>query len=178
MLPHPYITHVTEFVQKLGCWAGALVQTKIDPRDSIPKLMEINPRLGYRLWNRTELGINEPLMCLKIAGGREIEALKEYPVEIAFLDPSEDVMGLAFSLLDLLIYKFRIEFLGKTPIDPLNPPMSLKELIRSYKRTYFGGKKKVFNPYFRYFFQDPIVSIIYWIQFFTSVLRFRNQLGR
>ncbi len=178
MPPHPYVKHAIRVVQKLRWWGGTTVQTKIDPRDGIPKLMEINPRLGYRLWVRTELGINEPLMCLKIAKGEEVEAVKEYPVGTILLDPVEDLLGLGFNLLDLLVYNWRIKVLGKTPIDPLNPPMALKEIFQSYKETYFNNKEKVFNPYFRYFFQDPLVSILWWLQFFGTVVRARSQLGR
>jgi hypothetical protein len=176
--PLPIVRDAAKLVRKLGWWGGTTVQTKIDSRDGIPKLMEINPRLGYRLWVRTELGINEPLMCLKIARGEEVEALKDYPVGKMLFDPIEDILGLGFKLLDLFIYKFRIGLLGKTPIDPFNPPMTLKELIQSYKQTYFNRKKKVFNPYFRYFFQDPLVSIIWWVQFLASTLTAAKQLGR
>ena len=177
-VPHPYFMNATRLVQKLGWWGGTTVQTKIDPRDGIPKLMEINPRMGGRLWERTELGINEPLMCLKIAKGEEVEAVKEYPLGTILLDPVEDLLGLGFKLLDLLVYKLRIKVLGKVPIDPLNPPMALKEIFQSYKETYLNNKEKVFNPYFRYFFQDPLVSIWWWLQFFNLVLKARIQLGR
>ena len=35
----------------------------------VTPLMGPNPRLGTQLWYRTELGINEPLICLTIARG-------------------------------------------------------------------------------------------------------------
>jgi len=173
-----YVAHTARLVQELGWWGGTSVQTKVDSRDGIPKLMEINPRLGLVLWYGIELGINEPLMYLRIAKGEKVEAVKDYPVGTMFLWPVEDVFGFGFKLLDLLIYKFRVGIQGKLPLDPLNPPMSLKELIHSYKRTYLGGKNKVFNPYFRYFLQDPLVSIIWWFQFFALVVRARNELGK
>ena len=177
-VPHSYVMHVTRLLQKLGWWGGATVETKVDPRDGLPKLMEINPRLGYRLWERTELGINEPLMCIKIARGEEIEAVKDLPVGTVLLDPIEDMLGLGFRLLDLLIYKFRIGIQKKAPVDPLNPPMTLRELIRSYKQTYLGSKKKVCNPYFRYFFQDPLVSLVWWLASFMQVIKATKQLGQ
>jgi hypothetical protein len=140
--------------------------------------MEINPRLGYTLWRRTEMGINEPLMCLKIAQGEEVPAVKDYPAGTMLLSPVEDLLGLGFQLLDLLIYKFRIGIQGNAPIDPLNPPMALKEITQSYRHTYLNGKRKIFDPYFRYFFQDPSVSILWWFQFSISVLGAASQLGR
>jgi biotin carboxylase len=178
LAPNAYIADAVRLVQSLGSWGGGSVQTKIDHRDGIPKLMEVNPRLGVNLWRRTELGINAPLMCVKIAQGEEVEAMKQYPVGVRLLDPVGTVLGLVFNLLDLLIYRFRIGIQGKAPLDSSNPPMALKELIQHCKRTYFNGEKKIFSPYFKYFFQDPLVSILWYLQFFMSALKAANQLGR
>lgn len=176
--PYPFAMHATRLVQHLGWRGGVTVQMKFDPRDGIPKLMEINPRLGYRLWLRTEQGINEPLMCLKIARGEEVEAIKDQPVGTLLLDPMEDLMGLCLGLIDLLIYKFRIGVRRKAPLDPLNAPMGLRELIQSYRESYFGAKRRIFNPYFTDFFQDPSVSLLWWLQFLSLGFRAASQLGR
>jgi biotin carboxylase len=175
---HPYVNQVARLVRRVGWWGGATVQTKIDARDGLPKLMEINPRLGTHLWYRTELGINEPLMCIKVARGEEVETAGDYPTGVLLLEPIEDAIGIGFALLDLLIYKLRTGILGKRPIDSLNPPMAFKEIFQSCKQTYCDGRKKVFNPHFRYFFQDPLVSILWWLAFFKYALRARKQLGR
>jgi predicted ATP-grasp superfamily ATP-dependent carboligase len=179
MAPPSDVMHVVHLVQELGWWGSVTVETKTDPRDGFLKLMEINPRLGYGLWRRTELGINEPLMCLKIARGEETEPVKDYSVGTIILDPIEDMLGLVFSLLDLVVYKSCKGLLRMKPlIDPLDQPTPLKELIHSYRQTYFSDKKRVYNPYFKYFFQDPLVSIIWWFQFFISALKATKQLGR
>lgn len=177
--PHSYTSQAADLVRTLGWWGGIQVETKIDPRDGVAKLMEINPRLGRRLWRRTEIGINEPLMCVKIARGEEVEPVSQYPAGVMLIDPVEDMMGLVFKLLDLLAYKWRVGLQRKNPFDPLNPPVGLRELCKSYWQTYLRfGKKKVFNPYFRYFFQDPIVSVIWWCQFAMLILRAGRQLGK
>jgi biotin carboxylase len=176
--PHPYLVEATRLVRKIGWWGGVLVETKVDPRDEIPKLMEINPRFGNRLWVRTELGINEPLMCLNIARGKAVETAHTYPVGIVLVDPIEDVLLLGFHLLDLLLYRIRIGILRREPLDPLNAPLTLKELVHSFRHTYFAGNKKVFNPYFRHFFQDPWVSLLWWVQYSLLTLRAAGQLGR
>ncbi len=177
-VPHPYVIHATRLVQKLGWWGGVTVQTKIDFRDGIPKLMEINPRLGYHLWFRTALGINEPLMCVKIARGEEVEAVEEYPLGKMLLSPVEDFLGLGFWILDMAFYKFRTGMLGKKPIDPFNAPMSLKEMVKSYKQTYFNGNGKVFDPHFRYLFQDPCVCFLWWARYFVHILQTTKHLGK
>ena len=176
--PYPHATLAAELVRNLGWWGCVNVQMKIDARDGVPKLMEINPRLGSRRWGRAELGINEALMCVKISRG-EVVVAEEVPSSgVLRIHPVEDFLGLAFKLLDLFIYSIRVGVLGRAPLDPSNPPMSLKMLARSYKDTYLNRKRKVLNPYFRYFFQDPLVSIIWWSQFFMTVIKGAKQLGR
>jgi hypothetical protein len=177
-VPEPYVANAIRLVQNLGYWGGVNIETKIDARDGIPKLMEINARFAASLGNRVELGINEPLICLRIARGEEVEAIKEYPVGILFLDPIEDFLGLGIRFLDRLVYKFRVGLQKKAPMDPLNPPLAIKDLVDSYKQTYLNGKKKFFNPYFRYFFSDPLVSVLWWLQYSTLVLRAAKELGR
>ena len=166
-IAHAYATDAARMVQKLGWWGGITVQTFIDPRDHTPKLMEINPRLGIGLWHRTEAGINEPLMILKIARGEDVEPIREYPVGLVCVDPVEHSVLLSLALVDLLIYRFRTRILGKQPIDQSNPTMSLKELVLWIRETYFSGRKRIWSHYTKYFFQDPIVSMIWWIQFTT-----------
>ena len=137
-IPHAYATDAARMVQKLGWWGGITVQTFIDPRDHTPKLMEINPRIGVGLWRRTEAGINEPLMILKIARGEEVEPIREYPVGGVFVDPVEHSVRLGLALVDLLIYRFRTKVLGKEPIDQSNLAMSLRELVLWIRETYFS----------------------------------------
>ena len=144
-----------ELGRKIGWWGTMVVQVKIDSRDGVPKLMEINPRMGNGLWWRVAVGMNEPLMCIKIAKGEEVEAVKDYPAGTILIHPVEDVLGLGIKLVDLLVYKFRVNLRGRKPIDPLNHPPSVEELMRSYKKTYFNRKKKVYDFYFSRLFQRP-----------------------
>jgi len=175
---HAYAPHATKLAQRLGWWGGITVQTKIDPRDGLPKLMEVNPRLGHHLWYRTELGINAPLMCVRIARGEEVEGQGAYPVGKIFVSPVEDALTLGFALIDLLIYKVRTGVFGRRPIDPQHPPLSVTEIIRSYRWAYLGGKAKVFDPYFKHFFQDPLVSVLWWAKYCAQMLMAAKHLGR
>jgi predicted ATP-grasp superfamily ATP-dependent carboligase len=60
-------------LRKLGWWGALGIETMHDPRDGLDKLMEVNPRFPAQLWNRTELGINEPLLCVQIARGERVD---------------------------------------------------------------------------------------------------------
>jgi biotin carboxylase len=179
-LSHPYAADAARMVQKLGWWGGITVQTRIDSRDNIPKLTEINPRIGQGLWYRIAAGINEPLMILRIARGEQVEPVRTYPVGLIFADPIENTMTLGVALLDLVIYRFRIGFLGKEPIDRSNPAMSLRELIQSVRQTYFSGGNRTSSLYTKYFFQDPLVAIIWWFQYTTRrwIQNLPRELGR
>ena len=163
-LSHPYATDAARLIQKLGWWGGVTVQTITDSRDNTPKLMEINPRIGQGLWERIQTGINEPLMILRIARDEEVEPIREYPVGTIFADPVEDAVRVSLALVDIIIYRLRIGFLGKEPVDRSNPAMSLRELVQSVRQIYFSGANRVSSLYTKYFFQDPLVSIIWWSQ--------------
>jgi len=175
---HPYTMLAVKLIQKIGWQGSATVQVKIDARDRVPKLMEINPRLGYGLWLRVAAGINEPLMCIKIAKREDVEAAKDFPAGTMFLCPVEDLLALGGKLVDRLVYTFRINVRGRAPVDPLNPPPSLKELMKSYKQTYFNRRRKMYNLYFTHIFQDPLASVIWWLQALTSLLRVAKDLGK
>jgi biotin carboxylase len=177
---HAYATDAARMIQKLGWWGGITVQTRIDSRDNTPKLIEINPRIGQGLWERIQTGINEPLMILKIARGEEVEPIREYPVGTILADPAEDTVRFGLALVDLLIYRVRIDLLGKCPMDRSNPAMSLSELIQSLRQTYFSGGNRTSSLYTTYFFQDPLVSMIWWLQNMTRrwIQNRPRELGR
>lgn len=166
-MSHSYAKDAARLIQKLGWWGSVTVQTRIDSRDNTPKLMGINPRIGAGLWHRIQAGINEPLMLLKIARGEEVEPIRKYSVGMIFADPVEDAVKFGLALLDLLIYRFRIRLLRKDPIDRSNPAMSLTGLIQSVKQTYFSGGIKSSDLYAKYFLQDPLVSLIWWLQYMS-----------
>lgn len=176
---HPMLADAVRLVQRVGLWGGLSVGTKVDARDGVPKLMEINPRLGSRLWHMTELGINAPLMILKIARGEEVEPVPDNPTGTLFLEPVEDAVQLGFWAMDSLVYKLRTGLLGRAPIDPLNAPTGFKEMFRSIRDTYFlGSRRRLFNPHFRYFFQDPAVSILWWLTVVRRVWSQADRLGK
>lgn len=175
--PHSSLPVVVSILRKAGYWGSAHVEAKIDARDGLPKLMEINPRFGNRLWTRTALGLNEPWMCLEIARRRPVDAVTGYPLGVAFLDPVEDIMLLLPQLLDLAVYLCRTKIAGRAPADPLNPPMSLRELMRMYRRTYLGSNRKAVNPYLKFLLEDPLASLLWWAQYSTYLLRASRRLG-
>jgi predicted ATP-grasp superfamily ATP-dependent carboligase len=171
--PHPKSAHAASIVQAFGWWGGINLQTKVDPRDGLPKLLEINPRLGHHLWYRTALGINEPLMCLQIARDEEVSAIESYPSGKLFLSPMEDLLSFAFGVLDRVMFKLK----KRAALDPLSAPPSLRDLFRSYSHSYFNDRDKVFDPYFRYCLQDPFVSFLWWLRFTQQVVTATRHLG-
>jgi len=175
--PH-YAPQAIQFLQRLGWWGSATVETIVDPRDGRAKFIELTPRFRRQLWNTLELGINEPWMCLKIARGEAVGPIEACPVGVVFLSPMEDMLILVFQLLDLIVYKLRTRIMGKAPLDLWNPPQSVKGLFLSFAHAYFGPGPKLVDPYFRYFLQDPMVSILWWFQLSSWILGLTRQLGR
>src|SRR6267143_2906513 len=175
---HPLVPQIERLVRDLQWWGALTIQTKVDIRDGMPKLLEMNPRLGLHLWYRTELGCNEPLMCLKVAQGEEVPEFCNYPLETLLLEPLEDTLRVGLQILDLLVYKFRTKIRGMSAIDPYNAPLSVTDLVRVYKRDYFGTKRKVFSPYWSYLLDDPLPCLLWWYAFAGLCVRNLRTLGR
>ena len=70
-------------LEKIG-WVGvAMVEFKVDPRDGLPKLMEINPRFWGSLSLAIHAGVNFPLLLHKMAMGEHFDPVEKYRPGIA-----------------------------------------------------------------------------------------------
>jgi len=60
-------------------WTGiAHVEFKIDPRDNLPKLLEVNPRFWGSLQLAIEAGVDFPYLLYRMAMDRDVEPVKDY----------------------------------------------------------------------------------------------------
>jgi hypothetical protein len=176
--PDARVLQSSGLLSHLGWWGAMGIETIHDARDGHNKLMEINPRFPRQLWNRVELGINEPLMCIRIARGEKVEPAAPYPTGVLFVSPVEDAQLTLLQLADLALYKSRQLMRLAPPLDPMSPPASLRSLAQSFKHTYFTRRRRVWDPYFRHFFNDPVTSTLWWMQFSTWLAGSWRQLGR
>jgi len=65
-------------LEKIGWFGVAMVEFKVDPRDGLPKLMEINPRFWGSLALAIHAGINFPLLLHKMAMGEHFDPVETY----------------------------------------------------------------------------------------------------
>ncbi|HWO43953.1 MAG TPA: ATP-grasp domain-containing protein [Candidatus Eisenbacteria bacterium] len=172
------LNNAAKLLKWIGWWGSVSVGTLRDPRDNQYKLMEINPRFSRNMWHRAALGINEPLMCIKMAQGETIESANDYPVGALFVCPVEDFQLLLLQALDAIAYRFRTGVLRRAPLDPLSRPKTILSQLRCYIETYTGGRQKLFDPHFRYFFRDPLVSLLWWFRFSSWVVGALKHVGR
>lgn len=62
-------------------WFGvAMVEFKIDPRDGIPKLMEINPRFWGSLSLAVEAGVDFPYLLYLMSRGKKFKPVEHYQI--------------------------------------------------------------------------------------------------
>ena len=176
--PEERVLKTASLVSRVGWWGALGVETIRDPRDGLDKLMEINPRFPRQLWNRTELGINEPLMCIGIARHEPVEAVSAYPQGVLFVSPVEDASLFALQLLDRWAYLVRTRILRHGLLDPLTAPLSTWQQAKSFASTYVSRQPKVLDPYSRYFMSDPVASTLWWLQFWTWLAGSCRELGR
>lgn len=156
----PYTKEVRALVRELGIWGAMTVQTIVDERDGIPKLMEINPRFGHNLWYRTEFGINEPLIYLRLAQGRPGGDIPSFPEGVLLLDPLWDVLHLLGQCLDQgkawLLARFNK---GESATKPYEAD-SIPQLLHAYRKEYFSRNPRVTSPLNRGFFSDPLPPVV------------------
>lgn len=78
---HPQIMEIGLSLLKSLNWVGiAMAEFKVDPRDGIPKLMEINPRFWGSLQLAIFSGVDFPYLMLKMAKGEKFAPVLRYPV--------------------------------------------------------------------------------------------------
>lgn len=62
-------------------WFGvAMVEFKLDPRDGIPKLMEVNPRFWGSLSLAIEAGVNFPYLLYLMSRGEKFKPVEHYEI--------------------------------------------------------------------------------------------------
>lgn len=78
---HPRIMELGLSLLKSLNWVGiAMAEFKVDPRDGIPKLMEVNPRFWGSLQLAIFSGVDFPYLMLKMAKGEAFDPVLRYPV--------------------------------------------------------------------------------------------------
>ena len=165
------------FVENLGVRGALTVQTKIDARDGLPKLMEINAGIRTRCWYWLVLGVNSPLYCIKIERDEGDFDESATPSDVMLLDPIDDFVNLGPELADWTVYTVRRSILRKDSIDPLNPPASPGKIVLAYFENYFGRHKKAFCPMFKHMLSDPKPNLLASLLFARHALRNLRNIG-
>ena len=167
----PCLDELHQLVRNLEYWGCMTIQTKIDPSDGLPRFMEINPRVGDHLWFRTELGVNEPLIYLRLALDQPLPEIYPYPEGVLLLDPVDDVRNLVESTAVAALQGLR-KILSPARAAPeetyRDPPGALlKDILGNYSR----GKRKVMAPYVRHIFDDPLPCGLRNVKVLAGLLR-------
>ena len=98
-----------------------------------------------------------------------MDPLPRCPPGTWFVSPVEDVQLLGLQLVDLLVHTVRTRVARRPSLDPAAGPPSFVRQLRSFAGTYARGRHRVWDPYSRYVLQDPVVSILWWLQFSSWV---------
>jgi len=78
---HDDVRDMAHTLLKALDWFGvAMVEFKMDPRDGIPKLMEINPRFWGSLSLAVAAGVNFPYLLYKMSRGENFKPVEHYQI--------------------------------------------------------------------------------------------------
>lgn len=156
----PCMAEVRALMRELGICGAMTVQTIVDARDGTPKLLEINPRFGHNLWYRTELGINEPLIYLRLVQGHDPGDLPAVPEGVLLLDPLRDILHLLGQCLDQGKSWLRARVEGSEVVTKPYTEDSIPQLLRAFTSEYFGQNWRITSPLNRGWFSDPLPTLV------------------
>lgn len=169
---------VEALVRRLGCPGCLTIQAIVDPRDGRPKLLEVNPRLGRNLWYRTQLGINEPEIYLRMVTGRPRTAIPPVPEGVHLCDPIEDLRNLIDRLIGAVVDRLRTSLGRAAGTPPYRGRQRIPELLRSMRQSYAGGVPVALSPYTRDVFADPLPCMLHNVRVLRGALRRQRHFTR
>jgi glutathione synthase/RimK-type ligase-like ATP-grasp enzyme len=162
----PVVADAVRLLQGLGYVGHARVQLKVDPRDGVAKLMEINCRPGYRIWCEMAVGQAVPLLCVQIHRGVAVDPLPPHAGSDLFLNPIEDVVSLGAQLLSWTGRQLAPGRLGSRRDRAPSP----RELFGEYRDAYRSPRKH-FDWYFRALIDDPLAALTWYASHVISAGR-------
>jgi biotin carboxylase len=167
------IKRVALLLERLGYAGHASAQLKVDPRDGVAKLLELNCRPGYRVWCSMAVGQNVPWLCVQIERGAPLEALPHPAGLPVFLSPLEDLLALGALLADWASRR-----IGPRRDDPLlGPAPTLRDILKGYRDTYFAPRRFL-DLYFKALAVDPLVGLTWYASHLVRILRGPKRMPR
>jgi hypothetical protein len=167
------VAQLGHLLERLGYTGHASAQLKVDPRDGLAKLLEINCRPGYRVWCNIATGQNTPWLCVQIERGEPVEAQPQQAGSLVFLSPIEDALSLGVSLLDWT----RRQIVPRPDGELLGAPPALREVLRGYRDTYFAPRRYL-DWYFKALADDPLAGLAWYASHLIRILRGSKRLPR
>jgi hypothetical protein len=154
----PFLPELRTLIRELRLWGPYSIQTKVDPRDGQPKLLEINARFGNHLWRRTSLDVNEPLIALRLAQGRAPDSNLVFREGVIQLEPFNDFVYLCHQLVGAIpgvAQALREADSNRGAMCADVNPRGVLATLRAYSAEYANAKPKVFKPDSGNVFVDP-----------------------
>jgi hypothetical protein len=122
--------------------------------------MEINPRFGHNVWYQIALGVNAPLIYLRLALGRDPGPIPEVPEGILLLDPLWDSLHLLGQCVDQSWAWLRAKLRGAPAAAGPYAAESIPALLRALRAEYFSRRKRILCPLSRGLFSDPLPPLV------------------
>ena len=124
-------------------WQGlAMVEFKLDEKDGIPKLMEINPRFWGSMPLAIKSGVDFPYLLYKAAIGSQVPRIKKYPIGVKLRFTSIDILSCIhllkknkdFSMLKNIVMSYANPKVKEGLISLSDPLPSIVHLIDRFQR--------------------------------------------
>ncbi|HZS32079.1 MAG TPA: hypothetical protein VFC42_01725 [Methylomirabilota bacterium] len=158
------VARLAALLRGLGYAGYATVQLKVDPRDGEAKLLEVNCRVGYRVWGEMAIGHDVAGVAIAIARGEPVAPASPAPDPVVFLNPVEDALALSVFVGGWAVRRLRR--LRGAP----DPGPGLRETVAAYRRDY-GAPRRVVDWYFRALADDPLAALGWYAAHLVRIAR-------
>lgn len=103
------LEYAKKIFKELRWYGVAEVEFKLDPRDNMFKLIEINPRFWQYLKLPISCGVDFPFMLYEISTGKDVAMQTEYSIGVHYINVIKDVPSFANSFFRS---DSKLEYLG------------------------------------------------------------------
>jgi predicted ATP-grasp superfamily ATP-dependent carboligase len=103
------VENATDLLKKWNWYGAAEVEIKIDSKDGIPKLIEVNPRFWQHLQLSISCGLDLPFLLYQIAIDEDVDYPATYKKGVKYVNPAKDMLSLSNSLFNFQFTHFLSE---------------------------------------------------------------------
>jgi len=169
-IPKKMLTRAVTMLGDLKYSGYCHFQMKVDQRDNVEKVMEVNARISRGTWSEYNQAF-DPVQVSRMLINGNIKAQEPVrrgdKVGTLYVWPLQDLTVYLFLIFQRLSNFFKGLIGSKVPKGDFP---GMRSMVRHYRKTYFSKKPKMADNYTRHLWHDPLPAMANVMFFFINNL--------